>query len=347
MSAGADIDNGGVSPTSPTDGLARDSVAMASVGVSAKSQKEDDMMQSLLVPLDGSAYSEQSLPLATALAQATGATLHLAHVHVLQAPEHFLSNTQFHYEGLDLDWYEERYQKKERAYLLGVAERVEATAHTPVDTTVLDGTIADRLESYADEVHADMILIATHGREGTRRFFGGSVTDTLIRHTTLPVLVVHPSEREPVAELVPSLRHMLVPLDGSETGDTILSTVKDLAHATGTRVTLLRVVSYKTVAGSGLFPLMSRDTSEASDRARAYLHRIAEELESEGVEVDVRVEKHKSPAGAIAQVANELGVDLVALATHGYGGIKRVLLGSVADEVLRTTPLPILIRRSG
>lgn len=76
------------------------------------------MMQSLLVPLDLTAFSEQSLPSATELARATGATVHLAHVHVLQAPEHFLSNTQYHFEGLDLDAYEARYQAREAAYLL-------------------------------------------------------------------------------------------------------------------------------------------------------------------------------------------------------------------------------------
>jgi nucleotide-binding universal stress UspA family protein len=305
------------------------------------------MMQSLLVPLDGSTYSEQSLPLATELARATGATVHLAHVHVLQAPESFLSNTQYRFEGLDLDVYEARYQEKERAYLVGVAERVEGAAHAPVDTTVLEGSITDTLESYADEVRADMILIATHGREGMRRLFGGSVADALIRHTTLPVLLVHPSESQPAAELVPAFRHMLVPLDGSETGATILPTVKDMAHGTGARVTLLNVVPNKVVAGSLLFPVSPEDVSKALENARAYLHQVADELEREGLHVDVRVEKHESPDRAIVEVANELDVDLVALATHGYGGIRRALLGSVADKVLRRTPLPILVRREG
>lgn len=305
------------------------------------------MMRSLLVPLDGSAYSEQSLPLATELARATGATVHLAHVHVLQAPESFLSNTQYRFEGLDLDAYEARYQQKEKAYLLGVAERVDATAHTPVDTTVLEGRVTDNLESYADEVRADMILIATHGRTGKRRLFGGSVADALIRHTTLPVLLVHPLKSQPASDLAPAFRHILVPLDGSETGCTILATVKDIAHATGTRITLLNVVPNKTVAGSRIFSLLPEDLAEALETAGAYLRDIADELEVEGLHVDVRVEKHKSPAQAIVEVANELGVDLVALATHGYSGLKRTILGSVADEVVRGTPLPILVRRVG
>lgn len=75
------------------------------------------MLKSLLVPLDGSEFSERALPLACRLARTTGAALHLAHVHEAHVPDHFLSNTQFHYEGLDLDEYDERHRREENEYL--------------------------------------------------------------------------------------------------------------------------------------------------------------------------------------------------------------------------------------
>src|SRR3990172_2023021 len=78
-------------------------------------RKERPMLQSLLVPLDGSEFSERTLGVAQHLAKATGASLHLAHVHVPHPPDHFLSNTQFHYEGLDLEEYETRHRDQELA----------------------------------------------------------------------------------------------------------------------------------------------------------------------------------------------------------------------------------------
>ena len=82
------------------------------------------MLQSLLVPLDGSEFSERTLPLAHGLAKATGASLHLAHVHVSHTPDHFLSNTQFHFEGLDLAEYETRHREEEKAYLGAMEDRL-------------------------------------------------------------------------------------------------------------------------------------------------------------------------------------------------------------------------------
>ena len=117
------------------------------------------MFQSLLVPLDGSKFSERTLPLAHGLAKATGACLHLAHVHVTHAPDHFLSNTQFQYEGLDLEEYESQYREQEKNYLsqvelpvtfgLGEADRVDALRITwpggqvqPVVVERVDTTLA-------------------------------------------------------------------------------------------------------------------------------------------------------------------------------------------------------------
>lgn len=301
------------------------------------------MLQSLLVPLDGSEFSERTIPLAQGLAKATGAKLHLAHVHVPHPPDHFLSNTQFHYEGLDLEEYDEHHREQERAYLAEVEGRL--AAETPVESALLEGQVAEEVAAYATQVGADLILITTHGHTGVSRMWLGSVADALVRLTPLPLLVIHPAQGGHVPEDVLGFRHVLVPLDGSELSATILGPAADLAAAAGARLTLVHVVSSSAILGARIFPLLPDDVEPAMEKAREYLEARAEELRTRGLHVDVHVEEHEAPGRAIATIAEKLDADLIALATHGYGGLKRALLGSVADKVLRGSPLPLLVRR--
>ena len=80
-------------------------------------------------------------------------------------------------------------------------------------------------------------------------------------------------------------------------------------------------------------------------KAREYLEGKAAELRSQGLAAEAHVEEHEAPGRAIAAIADKLGADVIALATHGYGGLRRALLGSVADKVLRSSPLPLLVQR--
>jgi nucleotide-binding universal stress UspA family protein len=301
------------------------------------------MLQSLLVPLDGSEFSERTLPLARGLAKATGASLHLAHVHVSHPPDHFLSNTQFHYEGLDMEEYDARHRKEEQAYLAEVESRLAADA--TVDTALLEGQVAEQIAEYADRVGANMVLMTTHGHTGVSRMWLGSVADALVRQTTLPLLVIHPGRDRHVPDEILSFKHILVPLDGSDLSTSVLTPTADLARATGARITLTHVVSSSAVLGARIFPLLPDDITPALTKAQEYLEGVAEGLRTEDLEVDVHVEEHEAPGRAIAAIADKLDADLIALATHGYGGLKRALLGSVADKVLRSSPLPLLVQR--
>lgn len=302
------------------------------------------MLTSLLVPLDGSEFSERTLPLARGLARATGASLHLAHVHVSHSPDHFLGHTQFQWEGLDLDEYDQRHRAQEETYLARVLERVHDDG-TRVDTALLEGNVAQKIAEHADTVGADLILITTHGHTGVSRMWLGSVADTLVRTTHLPLLVLHPGEHGNVPPAVLTFQNILVPLDGSDLALSILDPVKELASATDAQITLAHVVSSTAIVGSRLLPLLPDDIGPAMKRAVAYLDERAEELREEGFPVETRVVEHEIPAKALCWMAKDAGADLIAIATHGYGGVKRAVLGSVADKVLRGSPLPLLVQR--
>ncbi len=301
------------------------------------------MLQSLLVPLDGSEFSERTLHVATDLAKATGASLHLAHVHVPHPPDHFLSNTQFQYEGLDLEEYESHHRDQEQAYLDGVVARIQGDLS--VDSVLLEGSVADELHRYSDAVRADLILITTHGHTGVSRMWLGSVADALVRTCHRPLLVVHPAFDQHLPTDIHRFEHVMVPLDGSALSASILGIAADVAKAWGARLTLVHVVSSSTMLGTRIFPLIPDDIGPAVQKAAEHLESHAEGLRAQGLNVATHVEEHESPGRAIAAIADKLDADLVALATHGYGGLKRALLGSVADKVLRSSPLPLLIQR--
>lgn len=301
------------------------------------------MLKSLLVPLDGSEFSERALPLACRLARTTGASLHLAHVHKAHPPEHFLSSTQFHYEGLDLGEYDAHHRDEERAYLEELTTHLEESTHA--DARLLEGPVAEGIAAYADEVDADLLLVVTHGRAGIRRLWLGSVADALVRSTHLPLLLLHPAPGSEVPQEVSWVDHILVPLDGSDLAAAILAPVREMARATGARVTLLHIVSSSAVIGTHILPMMPSDTLAAVERATAYLEKVVADLGEDGIEAEPLVVAHEVPAAAIQAVAAERGADLVAMATHGYGGLKRALLGSVASTVLAKSPLPLLLKR--
>jgi len=302
------------------------------------------MFHSLLVPLDGSEFSERSLPLARGLARATGASLHLAHVHVPHVPDHFLSNTQFHFEGLDLKEYDQHHREREQDYLDSVVERCDEDG-TAVDATLLEGNIADELAAFAEDTRTDVIFVTTHGQTGMNRLWVGSVADTLVRHTNRPMLVIHPMRPDGVPADVVSFKHIVVPLDGSDLAESALEPAIEMAEATGARITLIHIVSERALLGVQFFPLLPDDLVLAVDRAKEYLGMVTDRLAARGVTVETYVGKREVPATGIAHAAEELDADLIALATHGYGGVKRALLGSVADKVLRASPLPLLILR--
>ena len=120
-----------------------------------------------------------------------------------------------------------------------------------------------------------------------------------------------------------------------------------MARATGARLTLAHVISIVTVLGPRILPLVQHELEPELERAATYLERVAERLRADGLDVETRAVHGKTPALAMSEMAEKLGVDFIAMASHGYGGLKRALLGSVADKLLRVSSLPVLITRPG
>jgi nucleotide-binding universal stress UspA family protein len=312
------------------------------------------MYRNILVPLDGSPFGEHALPLALGLARRAGAAVQVVHV---ASPVEMAYTESLFVTAEDL---ERRLQARLRAYLDAVVQRAEAAAAVRVTPALLEGDVTEQVRRRVAELPADLVVMTTHGRGPLGRFWLGSVADELLRRLPVPLLLVRPHEGEPDLGAGPPLEHLLVPLDGSPLAEQMLEPAVALGRLTAADYALLRVVEpvLPVAPGLGGVPgLTLEDKAQGLlERTRAvhrqlcreaqdYLNRVAGGLEARGLRVRTRVAVEEQPAVAILSEAVPPGIDAVALETHGRRGLSRLLLGSVADKVIRGAAVPVLVHR--
>lgn len=308
------------------------------------------MYRSILVPLDGSPLSEHALPLAQDLARQAGAVLRLAHVHIPSPAPVYMADLPLADTQLD-----ERASESEHTYLDALATRMRADSGISVDTVLLEGavtdTVAELIAAHVREQPVDLVAMTTHGRGGLARFWLGSVADELVRRLPVPLLLLRPDAHTASAAVAHSPRRMLIPLDGSANAEAILPHALALGQAMQAEYTLLRVVEPVMIAR----PLPSNPAVRALDdqlidqlrvEAQTYLEQLALRLVAQGLKAQIEVIVVPQAALAILEAAQQGGIDVIAMATHGRRGLARVLLGSVADKVLRGATAPVLLYRA-
>jgi nucleotide-binding universal stress UspA family protein len=300
------------------------------------------MYQTVLVTLDGSPLAERAVPFAVTLARASGGRLVLARAAAART-------------SAGLDTRDERLAAAEAeatAYLRELAQRVagrEAGLADRMETDVpraLEVSVAAALLESAREWVADVIVMATHGRSGLGRWLYGSVADDVLRHAAVPVLLV-PVAGAGEAVWAPDTAHrVLVPLDGSALAEEAVPPALELAAALGADLHLLRVIEPPTAAYAEGYASTAFDTTGALDEARAYLDGVAAPLRARGLTVEVGVEADVGLAQtAIAAAAHERHATAISMATHGRGGLARLVLGSVATGTLQRANVPLLLVR--
>lgn len=289
------------------------------------------MFRTILVPLDGSAAGEHALPLAVSLARRAEATLRLVHVrHSVPQPG-------------------EPARSKEQDYLDMIAWRIRQATHLPVFTAVLDGPVAETIAEHSRAVHVNLIVMTTHGRGPISRMWIGSVTDSLIRRSPAPVLVMRPNDEAPPPLDTPwAPRRILVPLDGSAFAEAALPPAVEIAKLLKAELTLFRIVEpIPVLAPDGLIPqptvVDATVLDEVKTQARTYVERAAEKLRKEGLCVNGRIAVDDRAASAILEEEKEHS--LTAISTHARHGVARLLLGSVADKLVRGAIGPVLVAR--
>lgn len=306
------------------------------------------MYRNVLLPLDGSPFGEHALQLATTLARRSGARLALVHVHNPSADVvNWEPVTPFRFEGLERserEWDGEDLIS-ERAYLSAQALQIAKELNGAAQCKVISGPVCSALEQEIAEANPDLIVMATHGRGGFSRAWLGSVADTLIRNIHKPILLVRTETAE--APLTPvKTDHILIPLDGSQLAESIVPYALQLGEGTPASYTLVRVVPPVWTAPEVMSEpdvMAEGALKERVTCAREYLARVADTMSSQTLNVNMDVVIGTAPAAAILERARTAEADIIAMATHGRGGVKRLILGSVADKVLRAASMPMLL----
>jgi nucleotide-binding universal stress UspA family protein len=312
------------------------------------------MLRSILVPLDGSAFSQRALPWACMLAKRHGAELRLVAV-----DEPLMLALPFaDVPGFDASVADSHREALEQA-LRDAAARVCDDVGTQPTLALLGGSVAEAIAGEAERENVDLIVMTTHGRGGFARAWLGSVADALVRQASVPVLLVHAGSDAvegagtddaplPAAQR-PSLRRVLIPLDGSALAEEVVATAMAVGLPGETTFVLLRVVIIQRTSLPVDQTFWTPQEREAMRRdleeAETYLNGVAEHLRTAGFDAEVVATLAHDAARAILREAEAREVDLVAIATNARRGVPRLVLGSVTDKVVRGATRPTLVMR--
>jgi nucleotide-binding universal stress UspA family protein len=305
-------------------------------------REEDPMLPAILVPLDGSKCAECALPVAAMLAERTSGALHLVHVHVPFEPIGKCPETI----NISIADVERERRDMEQAYLARLQAPLQFGKRFTVTRALREGRVAETLISYAEQFAIGLIVMTTHGCGPVVRVWLGSVVEGLLRQSTVPLLLVRPNPNGEPSAPIAGFRHVLIPLDGSTRAEDVITPALSLADASAT-FTLVRVV----VPPHLLAALLRRDAHTLEDEeiqrrrdtACDELATAAARVFPAGTRVETRVITADNPAAAIFEQARMSGCDLLAISPRGRSGRRQVLMGSVADKLLRISECPVLV----
>lgn len=298
------------------------------------------MYRTLLVPLDGSLFSARALGVATALARRTNATVHVVTVLDPSAYVPFVPGEVL-VPVLDTEALAARRDADQDA-IRAEAKRLTDAGVNAVGR-LLEGTVVEAIAEYAHEISADLVIMTTHGRSGLERLWLGSVASSFLHRSPCPVFLVRPQ-----GTTTPDLPtgKVLVPIDGSSFSEAILPHVGQFAEAAAMSIELFSVAIPNAIpmAPFGTEALLADDgdLTRQEETALNHLKKLATALPA-GTTMEVSTDM--TAARAIHERAREIGAGAVAMATHGRTGIARLVMGSVADKVLREVDLPMLLYR--
>jgi nucleotide-binding universal stress UspA family protein len=215
-----------------------------------------------------------------------------------------------------------------------------------VPTALVKGGIVPALPGYAERHGIGLVDLTTQGRGGLRRAVLGSVTDQLVRAVSLPVLIVTPGMAPRIDDGWP--RRVLLPLDGSQLGGSAIRALDHIDPLRCAHLLLATVLPPPLPAfspwGFHFEPSLVPPTAE-EDRLRTHVDETAEKLRRGGYRTTARVLESGKVAREILTLAIGRQCDMIVMATHGAGGLDRVMFGSVTDQVIRHSSIPLLVVR--
>ena len=289
----------------------------------------------ILVPLDGSDIADSAITVAKVIGRIFGAELSLLTV----LPEHAKARETGSVQALDShDSPDESVPERAYEYLQNVSEELEEI-HLNTDFSFsIGGDVASEIVQVSREYQADLVVMATRGRSGVAVGLLSPITDRVIHSSSVPVLVV-PRSRD-----LWTPRTLIVPLDGSELAEQALPHAELISSETGCSLFLIRVITNPPMYGRdpyGGVPFNLLVTEQDERDAEAYLSEIATDLRTRGNQVETHVAKGH-PGAQISRLSRNVPGAIVVICTRGSSGLTRWVLGCTADNVIRTSAVPVL-----
>ncbi|MSQ61597.1 MAG: universal stress protein [Dehalococcoidia bacterium] len=292
------------------------------------------MARTILVPYDGSTTSARALPYAAAISK-IGEPGRIVLLTVLPTREETDSPNG---PMARKDW-----ERTTRRRLQNAARRLRGMGVGTVDVETRWSVQTDEeIVGAAKERNVSLIVLGTHGRSGLSRALLGSTAMSVVRDSHVPCMLIPPGR--PLRDL--KLTRALLPIDGSELSAQALPLAIELANA-GVQIEVLRVVPpsatmvpFAVPGAEGYLPvnLIEDLTAAAEEDVRSTIAKLPKGRASGTTLLG-------SPSLAIIEQAANKKVDVIVMTTHARSGLGRAFLGSVADRVVRTAKIPVIVIR--
>jgi len=296
------------------------------------------MFTKLLIPLDGSKNAEKVVPLARVLAARLRLPIELLDViDVADVSARLTVETADNFNSMIMEG-----ERVSREHLCEIAGKLPGGN---VTCSVERGKPADVIIERAALDPGTLIAMATHGRSGIDRWMLGSVAEKVLRGSRNPLFLVRANE-EDATDSTAMIKSVLVPLDGSELAESVLSTVVEVAKTLDLEVVLCRAYEIEQSAYYGreeFVPNYDGLLEQLKENAEDYLNKVADSLKRAGLNKVSCIALAGSGAEQIADYSRQHPDAMVIMCTHGRSGVSRWVLGSVTEKVVRHSSDPVLV----
>jgi nucleotide-binding universal stress UspA family protein len=296
-------------------------------------QRQALQIREVLVPVDFSGPSLNAIQFALPLIAKFGADLHLVHVFAADYPISGLVDMPFVLPEVDIS-------RSVRERLEDVAKQYSIELPSK-NIHALKGRPFDEICRLSRDIRVDLIIIATRGNTGLKHLVLGSTAEHVVRYSPCPVLVTR--DREATGS-VTGFPKILVPIDFSDCSMKGLAYARAFAKQFKSKLVLLNSIHFQYYVASDEYARydLPRLLQHAKNAARDQIRDLVEETDWDGLEVETSLQTGH-PGQQICERARDSGIDLILTSTHGTTGFKHLLLGSVAEYVVRHAHCPVLV----
>ena len=306
------------------------------------------MFEKILLPLDGSAMAERSIPHAIEFARIFNSKILILHVLESEISAEQIVHTE------PLNW--QLHKAKTELYLHIIANQMRVSLDLPelddeldcesrVTVTVLEGKVAEDIVDFAQKENVDLLVISSHGSSGLSRWNLNSVTTKVVNLIYKPVLIIRGYAVDGDSPILPNYERIMMPIDCSRRSECALNAGYAIAKNSQSQLILTSVIKPPEISAIDPFNQeLQLLNNQYMDLSRKTVQRYMDELSQRlGVKNEIRIVEDHSIVRAIINLANDENADLLILCAHGYTGELSWPFGTVARSFIEYSTKPVLV----